>query len=307
MAQLTELKRELKFSTEMLQLIQTLKNVAASQYHALEHEKERFEEFMLAFQEFFRVVDRVGVHSPLVQPATDVLGVVAVTSDSGFMGGLNAGVIDRALEEKGDRPETQMRWVVVGEKGAGLMQEGAHTFQFFRGIVQETRYEQAVEIGRYLVKEVLEKRMGRVVIVHPHPVSFTQQTVGVVSLLPCGELFERKSEEEDEDKNAAAVRAAGGLRAFLARSRDVVVESSFDDMVKYLAEVWLGAKLYEVFEDSKLSEYAARAMHLEDSVQKLEKDLKQLKHRVFRATHELVDKGMRESFGSRKKKKRRAA
>jgi hypothetical protein len=84
----------------------------------------------------------------------------------------------------------------------------------------------------------------------------------------------------------------------------VTVESSFEDMVEYLAGVWVASKLYEVFEDSKLAEYAARAMHLEDSAQKLGQEHKKLKHQCFRAAHELVDKSMRESFSSRKKKRK---
>ena len=133
-------------------------------------------------------------------------------------------------------------------------------------------------------------------VAHPRPLSFTQQTVDVVRLLPCAELFDRPPDAERDDP-----------KGFLARARAVVVESSFDDMVQYLASVWVASKLYEVFEDSKLSEYAARAMHLEDSAQKLEKELKKLKHQCFRASHELVDKGMRESFASRKKKRRKVA
>ena len=43
-------------------------------------------------------------------------------------------------------------------------------------------------------------------------------------------------------------------------------------MVEYLAGVWVTSKLFEVFEDSKLAEFSARAMHLEGSFQKLEKE-----------------------------------
>ena len=93
MALLSQLRRDLRFNAEFLQLIQTLKNIAASQYHTLEREKERFGDFMAQFAGFFRVVDMVDVEAPLVEIATDVVGIVLVTSDSGVMGGLNAGVI----------------------------------------------------------------------------------------------------------------------------------------------------------------------------------------------------------------------
>ena len=96
--QFSVLKKELRFSKELLSLVDTLKSIASSRYHALEREKERFERFMTSFSEFFRVVNLVDVDDPLVKVATDVLGVVIVTSDSGFMGGLNANVINTALQ-----------------------------------------------------------------------------------------------------------------------------------------------------------------------------------------------------------------
>ena len=114
-----QLRRDLRFNAEFLQLIQTLKNIAASQYHMLEREKERFAEFMEQFAGFFRVVDMVHVEAPLVNVATDVIGVVLVTSDSGFMGGLNAGVIQAGYDVQGELPDEKVHFIVVGERGAG--------------------------------------------------------------------------------------------------------------------------------------------------------------------------------------------
>jgi ATP synthase F1 gamma subunit len=301
MPQLNELKRGLRFSAELFQLIQTLKNIAASQYHMLEKEKERFAAFMEAFADFFRVMDLVDVDNPLVRSSSGVVGIVLVTSDAGFMGGLNSMVIEAAMQEKGTRTDDQVRWIVVGEKGASNFTQNDRTFKFFRGITQETRYEQALEIRDYVVQEVLERRIGQIAVVYPRPISFTQQTVEVIRILPCADLFDRSSTP------VPAPVGKGLVKRTMAQARMVIVESSFDDMVKYLAEVWVASRLYEVFEDSKLSEFAARAMHLEGSAQKLEKDLKKLKHQCFRATHEMIDKGMRESFSSRKKKKKPAA
>lgn len=278
-------------------MIQTLKNIAASQYHSLEREKERFSDFMDQFAGFFRVVDMVSVEAPLVNAVTDVVGIVLVTSDSGFMGGLNAGVIQAGYDVQGELPDSKVSYIVIGERGASKLVENGKTFKQFPGIAPETRYEQAMEIRDYIVKEVAEKRIGKVVVAHPRPISFTQQTIDTFSLLPCGDLFDKSAQSE-------IARHAGGRIQLIADARKVTVESSFADMVEYLAGVWVASKLFEVFEDSKLAEFAARAMHLEDSVQKLEKEHKKLKHQCFRAAHEMVDKSMREAFSSRRKKKK---
>jgi ATP synthase F1 gamma subunit len=296
--QLNEIRKELQFNTELVQLIETLKNIAASQYHAMEREKERFDDFMNAFSGFFRVLDLVDVDDPLVRVTTDVLGLVVVTSDSGFMGGLNQGVQRRALAAQGDRPDDAVALVVIGDKGGVAFSDMERDFKFFPGIGQETLYEQSVEIKDYIVGEVLARRMGKVSIVYPRPLSFSAQTIEQFDILPCGELFDRTAESEVSHRLTRNV-------PFLAEARNVIVESKYSDIVEYLAGVWVTSKLFEVFEDSKLAEFSARAMHLEGSFQKLQKEQKKIRHLFFKATHEQIDKGMRESFASRGKTRKK--
>ena len=300
--QLNELRKDLQFNTNLVQLIETLKNIAAAQYHVMEREKTRFYEFMDAFSDFFRVVNLVEVENPLVRPSSDVLGLVIVTSDSGFMGGLNQGVIRAAENVQGGRPNEQVSVVVIGEKGASTLSDQGREFKFFGGISQDTLYEQSLEIKNYIVGEVLARRVGSVKVVYPKPISFSAQTIEVINMLPCADLFDQDADSE--------VARRSSVHRIVAEARRVIVESSFSDMVEYLAGTWVTSKLYEVFEDSKLAEFSARAMHLEHSFQKLEKEQKKIRHHVFKAMHEQIDKGMRESFsaksGTRKRRRRTA-
>jgi ATP synthase F1 gamma subunit len=295
--QLNELRKELRFNGELTELIETLKNIAAAQYHLMEKEKQRFDEFMDAFSGFFRVVDLVKVDNPLVHEISDTLGIIIITSDSGFMGGLNQGVIRAALRCQGGRGNRNTHLIVIGDKGATTFSDADREYQFFPGIDQERLYEQALEIRDYAVGKVLEGRIGRLMVVYPRPLSFTAQTIESISLLPCGALFDREAESEVSRRTSD--------RGVLAEAREVIVESSFSDMVEYLSGVWVASKLYEILEDSKLAEFSARAMHLEDSLQKLEKNQKKLSHMCFKAAHEKIDKGMRESFAADKKRRRR--
>ena len=296
--QLSELRKELAFNTELVQLLDTLKNIAAAQYHVMEKEKERFDRFMDAFAEFFRVVNLVEVDDPLVRVTTDVLGIVVVTSDSGFMGGLNQGVIRRAQAEAERHGPEKTAYVVIGDKGCGTFEDNEVAFHGFGGISQETLYEQALAVKAHIVQEVLARRMGKVIIVYPRPLSFSAQTIETINILPCAELFDAEADSE-------VAHHLAGQRRFVADARKIIVESSLSDMLEYLSGVWVTSKLFEVFEDSKLAEFSARAMHLEGSGQTLEKDRAKLEHKCFKAAHELIDKGMRESFSSRGKKKRR--
>jgi F0F1-type ATP synthase gamma subunit len=218
------------------------------------------------------------------------------------MGGLNQGVVRAAFAARESLGADKIALTVIGEKGAGILGDRYGGFKFFHGVNPATLYEQAAEVKDYIVKEVLERRMGRVMVAYPKPVSFSAQTIEVIGLLPCGELF---------DRDAQSVIARHWVGKGIAdEARKVIVESSFSDMVEYLASVWVTSKLFEVFEDSKLAEFSARAMHLEGSQQKVEKNFKKLKHQFFKASHELIDKGMRESYaakGGLKRKKKRDA
>lgn len=295
--QLVELRKVLQFNKELLSLVETLKNVAGSQYHLLERKKERFDAFMDAFGGFFRVVNLVSVDNPLVHVTSSVTAIVIVTSDSGFMGGLNQGVIRAGLEVVDECGEENAHLVIIGDKGAGTFADHKGSIKFFRGIAPDTLYEQAVLIKDYLVGEVMSQRVGRVVIAYPRALSFTSQMIDTINLLPCAELFEKEAESDEIPHFGAA--------KFIAEARQVIVESSFEDMAEYLAGIWVTSKLFEVFEDSKLAEFSARAMHLEGSLQKVEKDYTQVKQQVSKASHELIDKGMRESFAAKTTKGKR--
>lgn len=295
--QLNELRKELRFNHELLSLVETLKNVAGSQFHVLEKKKQRFDAFMNAFAGFFRVVDLVDVVNPFVRAESPVTGLVVVTSDSGFMGGLNSNVLRTGFEAVDHLPQEHISYVMVGEKGAAAFSDRRQPFKFFAGINQETIYEQAVVIKDWLMQEVEARRMGRVIVVAPKALSFSAQTIQVIDLLPCGNLFDRSE--------IPAMEALRGPKRFLAEAREVLVESSFDDMASYLAGVWVTSKLFEVFEDGKLAEFGARAMHLEGSLQKVEKEYNKTQQRCVKATHELVDKGMRESFAAKSTKRRK--
>lgn len=296
---LTKLRRELRFNGELLSLVDTLKNIAGSQYHVMEKEKERFERFMEAFADFFRVVNLADVEHPLASVASDVTGVVIVTSDSGFMGGLNQGVTRAAFARVADVPADKVSLVVVGDKGAGYMRDQRREFTAFAGIPVEQAgiYSRAVEIKNFLVHEVLEGRMGRVAVAYPRALSFTAQTIETVELLPCGALFDRAA--------ASEISRRTRLAALVADAHKVCVESPLRDLLEYLASMWVTSKLFEVFEDSKLAEFSARAMHLEGSVQKVDKEHKKLKRMCSKASHEAIDKGMREGFAARSISKKR--
>jgi F0F1-type ATP synthase gamma subunit len=213
--QLIELRKELKFNRELLGLVETLKNVAGSQYHVLEKKKQRFLQFMESFAGFFRVVDLVEAQHPLLQGGAGAPdAVLLVTSDSGFMGGLNSRVLNEGLEVV--KNSHNAVHLVVGEKGTGAMQDRNVIFSSYPGVHQDTIHVSARQIRETVVKLFEEGHIGRLFVAYPRALSFSAQEVEVVRLLPCGELFEAEG--------------GGELEPFISklplvsRSRKVVVE-----------------------------------------------------------------------------------
>ncbi|MGE5197216.1 MAG: hypothetical protein ACM3IL_01765, partial [Deltaproteobacteria bacterium] len=80
---------------------------------------------------------------------------------------------------------------------------------------------------------------------------------------------------------------------------EVILESRLSDIVEYLIYLWMGQKLYEIFGLSRLAEFAARFVHLEESFQKLKELDTKTRLEYFRVRHELVDRNMRELFAAR--------
>jgi F-type H+-transporting ATPase subunit gamma len=273
---LQKLKDELQANLDLTDIVDVLKGIAISEYWALEKRKERFAKFMDAFEGFFHLIDFSTIQHPFAK-ARGNLGIIMITSDEGFMGGLNTRVINTALGLPGaDKAELMM----IGERGAADLKALGRNFVSFPGIASEECYEEAMEFKDYIVKESLAGKFGRLILIYPQPISFMVQKVEIVKILPCTELFEKREDLVEMEK-------------------DVILESSLHLIIEYLVETWIAQKLLEVFEDSKLAEFSSRTVHLEESYQILLEKGKGIKHQYFRGRHELIDKGMRDIFSAK--------
>src|SRR5207253_2870288 len=78
----------------------------------------------------------------------------------------------------------------------------------------------------------------------------------------------------------------------------MIWESTPEVVLKYVVHQWIEYRLLELFTLSRLSEMAARVMHLEGSYQELLRQGKKLKLQYFRGRHEVIDRSMREVFSA---------
>ena len=99
MPTLVNVKKDMDFYKSLFSLLKVLKGIAVSQYQMLERRMKAVSKFSFAVNNFLRGVETAGIQHPFVNAQTQARGVVAITSDSGLLGGLNVQVMKRAFEE----------------------------------------------------------------------------------------------------------------------------------------------------------------------------------------------------------------
>ncbi len=284
MPRVREIKEDLVFNSELMGLLEIMKNIAIFQFRSLQKKKERFVIFANILSGFFRMIDIGSTGHKFINPKTEKAAVIMITSDEGFMGDLNFQVVDHVLLRASSKAA---ELVVVGESGERYLKDLGRTYTAFKSAAgPEGRAALARTLKNYIANGIAEERFGRVTISYPNPVSFMIQRVESIELFPLTAFF-----LNDDDSDFG---------------QPVIVESPLGDIIEYLAEEFIEQKLTELLEDSKLSEFAARAAHLERSGQELVEKKKRLGLQYFHAYHEFIDKNTRELFSSQIIIKRKA-
>jgi len=278
MGKANKIKGDLDDITELVEIIQILKDVADTKFHDLATRKDRFARFGESFVEFFRMISLSEVRHPLVSNDNPKVALVVITSEAGFMGDLNSKVIRAACAEKEKYPNAEV--IPVGRKGADKLSFLGKDMKVFSDIEETGIYEMAVRIKDYLIEEMMNDRMGKALVVYPWSKNFNVQKPRVIKLLPCDELLTKQQE-------------------FVDSIEHVLLESDPLEIIGYLADMWLVCRIYEMMHDTQISEAAAQSQQLEASVQKMKKDKKGIAGAFMKAKKGDIDKSMREVFTSR--------
>ena len=283
MAIIKKIKEDLESNQELMGLVDILKEISAAQFRKARDQKKRFKTFLDSFESFFKIINLSNSRHPFASAGPDKTGIIMITSDHGFMGRLNTQVINTALDYRRNNPA---ELIILGQRGASFLKDSGEEFTFFPGIGEANRYQLVIELRDYIIRQRLGGKIGRTVLIYPEPTSFVYQKIKMISILPCVELFDKNPEFSFTDER-------------------IIVESSLDKIVEYLVTTWITHKFFEIFEDSKLSEFAARTLNLENSYQQLLKRNGLLHRQYTRSSHRLIDRNMRDIFGSTFLRKRK--
>lgn len=277
---LAKLKAEMVFNADLTRLVDVMKGVATAQFFVMQHKRVPLEKYSAALEELFSFYDFRAIEHPFVHMIGERKLIVMIATDSGFLGGLNMKVMTAGLRLAGE----DTKFAVLGERGANYMRENGKTFDAFPGInPDDSRFELQDKVVDYIFKCVQEDHIGRVILVHPHAVSFTAQRIESLNLIPCPMFHKGKPDELPDPVKAA---------------KNAIMESSPEGMIESLTRYWMRQRMTDIFEDSKMAEFGARTMHLEESFNTLKNLDKQLKLQFFKARREKIDQSLRETFTS---------
>ena len=288
MPTITDIKKDREFYKSFSSLIEVLKTIAASQFHALEKKMKTFAELTTTLEDFLDGIDLKSLDHPLANPKDLPMGVVVITSDAGLMGGVNYRLMTRASDYYVN--ETGGKLIIVGQQGQKFVQGTHISAKIFPGIIDEQMFPQAQVLCDYILKEVLAKRLGPVKVIFPYAFSMSSQQMLEWDILPCPWWRQACLPAGKEGASFSSPLTGGG---------DILLESTASDIVEHVSSLWIRQKLFEIFQFSRLAEHAARVIHLEESSQRIKEIEQKLKLKYFRIHHEIIDQQMRELFTAR--------
>lgn len=277
---LAKLKTEIGFNSDLTRLVDIMKGIAAAQYNVMERKRTKTKNYNDALEEIFGVYDFRRSHHPFVRARSEKKLVLLITTDGGFLGGLNMKVLNAGLPYK----NSGAHFMVIGDRGVNFIKEMNVAYTAYPGIEPDnTRYDLVDRVTRDIFKFILKEKFGQLIVVAPYALSFTTQRIELLNFIPCPIFFKEKPKAVPLDE---------------IQAKNIILESAPHGIIEYLTELWLRKKLIEVFELAKLAEYGARTMHLESSYQTLSKIDKKLKLEFFKIRREKIDQSLRESFTS---------
>ena len=174
------------------------------------------------------------------------VAIVPITGDRGLAGAFNAQVLRRAfaLERALRRDGKDVRWLIVGRKGASTLRfRRYHVEHAWTGLGDRPGYHDAQAVAHRLAELYVEGEVDRVVVVYNAFVSPLVQRVTEQDVLP---IAEEVLERGEEDAHERALRG------------DFIYEPEPEEILKRLLPVYLETELFRALLESAASEHGAR-------------------------------------------------
>lgn len=274
MIPIAKLKHNLDFNKNLGELIEVMKLAATSQFNQFRNRQEPGFEFLSPLEAAFNCIPRDRLnHFLFTPPAGLPSAIVLISSDEGFLGELNTFLVNKVLELR----KEDDRIFVLGQQGANYLEDLKINFIKLAAPSEKIGYSHAQAIRDNVLKYYLKKKIGKVYIIYARFINITLQQVEAQVLLPLP---------------GSSIAQAGA-------QKEVILEPDFNAVIEGWVKLWVGFRIYQALWSAKLAEFAARIMHLEGSIQELNRINQHLKLEYFKYMHAVSDKTIREISSSR--------
>jgi len=281
MIPLAQLKKDLVSSQNLADTIDMLKLIASSEFSNLSLRMPKEDAQRKHIISCFDLLASASDDNPfLVEKKGVPPGFLMICSDEGFLGEINANIVNMALRRGSNKDS---RFIVLGERGAGILKDSGVKFAAFPGVENHIDVDRVKKITDYIIEMYKKEEISSLHVIYMKYRSFTSHQLDMAKLLPCNDL----GGYINKDKEAAGY------------AQKALVEPHPYHVIEYLVKLWLENNLYNIFWSSKLSEWSIKALHLEHSSDELKEINKDLKFKYFRSVLALNDKVIREIFAAR--------
>jgi ATP synthase F1 gamma subunit len=246
---------------------------ATVQFNQFRVQQEPAENFYTLLNSAYSSLPLDASTSSFLNPSANLPGlIVLVSSDGGFLGELNILLINRLLDTKRKQDEI----VVLGQQGINYLNEAKVKFLSFESPGDKLDAQRIGLLRDYLFRRYFKREISRVTVIYSRFVNITAQQIEIENILP----LERKEN-------------------VVRKGKEILIEPNIRLVLEGWIKLWLDFRFYHIFWSSKLSEHAARIMHLEGSAQELTKINQHLRMEYFKYLHGLSDKSIRELSAAR--------
>jgi F-type H+-transporting ATPase subunit gamma len=251
MASVQDLKRRIRSIRNTRKITKAMELVAGARLRRAQTRIEAMRPYADRMMELMAGTARASssVRSlPLLQRRDEIrtVAIVAVTGDRGLAGGFNAQVLRAALalQRRLQGEGKQVRWLVVGRKGASTLRfRRLEVDRAFEGFTDRPAYSDAQAVAHRLAELYTDEEVDEVVVVYNHFESPLVQRVTEQTVLPIAEHVLATSDEERRDD---------------ARRGDFIFEPEPEEILARLLPVYLETELYRALLESAASELGAR-------------------------------------------------
>jgi F-type H+-transporting ATPase subunit gamma len=274
MIPVAKLKGNLEFNKNLGELIDVMKLAATLQFNQFRSGQESSAEFLSSLEVALNAVSRQRIEAAFLNPRPNLpAGIILMSSDEGFLGELNELLVNKLMDIR----EARDRIIVLGRQGADYLEELKLDFVTLPSADEKLKFASAQKLRDEIFSPYLKGAIGKIHIIYARFVNITLQQIESETLLPL----------------------TGFSSAPPASHEEFIIEPNINSVIQGWVKLWLGFRLYQIMWSSKLAEFAARIMHLEGSIQELNRINQHLKLEYFKYLHSLSDKAIREISASR--------